>query len=87
MANLTKEQRIAREAEKEAQLKLELEAKIKAELEEKLRAEYEEKLKSAESDTKSELPLPGQYKIRKDFYVLSMISSRSRSSVQHLTCE
>ena len=45
MANLTKEQRIAREAEKEAQLKLELEAKIKAEL--------EEKLKSAESDTKS----------------------------------
>lgn len=53
MANLTKEQRIAREAEKEAQLKLELEAKIKAELEEKLRAEYEEKLKSAESDTKS----------------------------------
>lgn len=53
MANLTKEQRIAREAEKEAKLKLELEAKIKAELEEKLRAEYEEKLKSAESDTKS----------------------------------
>ena len=53
MANLTKEQRIAREAEKEAQLKAELEAKIKAELEEKLRAEYEEKLKSAEVDTKT----------------------------------
>lgn len=53
MANLTKEQRIARETEKEAQLKAELEAKIKAELEEKLRAEYEEKLKSAEVDTKS----------------------------------
>ena len=53
MANLTKEQRIAREAEKEAQLKAELEAKIKAELEEKLRVEYEEKLKSAEVDTKT----------------------------------
>lgn len=37
MANLTKEQRLAREAEKEAALK--------AEIEEKLRKEYEEKLK------------------------------------------
>lgn len=53
MANLTKEQRIAREAAKEAQLKSELEAKIKGELEEKLRAEYEEKLKSVETDVKS----------------------------------
>lgn len=43
----TKEQRLAKEAEKEAQLKAEMEAKIKAELEAKLRAEYEEKLKSA----------------------------------------
>lgn len=56
MANLTKEQRMKREAEKEAQLKAEMEAKIKAELEAKLqaelearlRAEYEEKLKEAE---------------------------------------
>ena len=53
MANLTKEQRMALEAEKEAQLKAELEEKIKAELEEKLRAEYEEKLKSATEDIKT----------------------------------
>ena len=52
MANLTKEQRLAREAEKEAQLKAEIEAKIKAELEEKLRVEYEEKLKTATENMK-----------------------------------
>ena len=50
MANLTKEQRLAREAEKQAKLKEELEAKIKAELEEKLRAEYEEKYKVSEEN-------------------------------------
>lgn len=52
MANLTKEQRLAKEAEKEAQLKAEMEAKIKAELEAKLRAEYEEKLKTATENMK-----------------------------------
>ena len=39
MANLTKEQRLAREAEKQAQIEKEIEARI--------RAEYEEKLKNA----------------------------------------
>lgn len=47
MANYTKEQRMAKEAEKEAQLKAEIEEKVKAELEEKLRKEYEEKYKAS----------------------------------------
>lgn len=51
MAGLTKEQRLAKEAEKEALLKAELEAKIKAELEVKLRAEYEEKMKESSVET------------------------------------
>jgi len=51
MANLTREQRLAKEAEKEAKLKAELEEKIKAELEEKLRTEYEEKLKATTEKT------------------------------------
>lgn len=42
MANLTKEQRLAREAA----LKAEIEAKVAAELEQKIRAEYEAKLSS-----------------------------------------
>lgn len=45
MANLTKEQRLAKEAEKEAKLKAELEAQLRAELEEKIKAELEEKLR------------------------------------------
>ena len=61
MANLTKEQRMAKEAEKEAQMKAdledklrdELEKKMKAELEEKLRAEMEEKFKVSEKDNKA----------------------------------
>lgn len=56
----TKQQRQAKEAEKEAKLKAEMEARIKAELEaklqieleERLRAEYEEKLKEAETTMK-----------------------------------
>ena len=52
MANLTKEQRLAKEAEKEAQLMADMEAKIKAELEAKLRAEYEEKLKTVTENIK-----------------------------------
>ncbi len=47
MANLTKEQRLA----KEAALKAEIEAKVKAELEDKIRAEYEEKLNLQENIT------------------------------------
>ena len=43
MANLTKEQRLAREAEKQAQIEKEIEARI--------RAEYEEKLKNATLNT------------------------------------
>lgn len=46
MANLTKEQRLQREAEKEARLKAEIEEKVKNELEEKLKAELEEKLRA-----------------------------------------
>lgn len=43
MANLTKEQRLAREAEKQAQ--------IEKEIEDRIRAEYEEKLKNATLNT------------------------------------
>ncbi len=43
MANLTKEQRLAREAEKEAALKAEIEKKIRKEYEEKLKAEMNDK--------------------------------------------
>ena len=43
MANLTREQRLAREAEKQAQIEKEIEARI--------RAEYEEKLKNATLNT------------------------------------
>lgn len=46
MANISKEERLKREAEKEAQMRTEMEEKIKAELEAKLRAEYEAKLQS-----------------------------------------
>ena len=46
MANLTKEQRMAKEAEKEAQMKADLEAKLRAELEKKMKAELEEKLRT-----------------------------------------
>ena len=46
MANLTKEQRLAKEAEKEAQMKVDLEAKLRAELEEKMKAELEAKLRA-----------------------------------------
>ena len=61
MANLTKEQRLAKEAEKEAKMKADLEAKLraelenkmKAELEEKLRAEIEEKVKASADDVKT----------------------------------
>jgi hypothetical protein len=49
MANLTKEQRLA----KEAALKAEIEAKVKAELEDKIRAEYEEKLNLQEDITEN----------------------------------
>ena len=44
MANLTKEQRLAKEAEMKAKMEAEIEAKLRAELEAKLRAEYEAKL-------------------------------------------
>ena len=45
MANLTKEQRLAKEAEEKAKMQAEIEAKI--------RAEYEEKLKAAKEELKS----------------------------------
>ena len=45
MANLTREQRLAKEAEEKAKMQAEIEAKI--------RAEYEEKLKAAKEELKS----------------------------------
>ena len=53
MAGLTKEQRAAKQAEKEAELK----AKLEKELEEKLRAEYEEKYKAQLSEEENESKL------------------------------
>lgn len=56
----TKEQRLAREKAKEAEMKAkleaELEAKLEVELEAKIRAEYEEKLKDAENRSTQENP-------------------------------
>ena len=58
MANLTKEQRLAKEAEEKAKMQAEIEAKIRAEYEEKLKAAKEElKSNAIEIQNTSKIPL------------------------------
>ena len=58
MANLTKEQRLAKEAEEKAKMQAEIEAKIRAEYEEKLKAAKEElKANATEIQNSAKIPL------------------------------
>ena len=57
MANLTKEQRLAKEAEEKAKMQAEIEAKIRAEYEEKLKAAKEE-LKSNATEIQNSAKIP-----------------------------
>ena len=65
MANLTREQRAAKEAEKEAKLKAEIEAKIRAEYEEKLKNELSDINVNSNNENKTESKIETASRIQK----------------------